>query len=129
MRQQEQRLKQTKQRVMLSVRMSVRALVSSQILIESNQQTRILQEANVAAEEKRMSLGVTTSQQVLDIQEDLTEAQTQEIQSMVNFEKALVDLQVSEGMLLQNRGIIYEPHEEMNPLGFFRSTIPFTPMP
>ncbi len=123
-RQQEQRLRQAKQQVMLGVRMSLRRLVSNEILIESNKQTRILQEANVAAEEKRLSLGVTTSHAVLEIQEDLTEAQTQEVQSMVDFEKALIDLQVSEGTLLDNRGVIFDPAEDQNPLGFFRSIGP-----
>jgi len=128
-RQQEQRLKQTQQMVMLSVRMAVRSIYSSYTLIESNKITRTLQEANVAAEEKRLQLGVTTSQDVLDIQEDLTEAQTQEIQSMVNYEKALIELQVSEGVLLRNRGIIYEPHDDDDPLGFFRSIGPIRSTP
>ncbi len=123
-RQQEQRLRQTKQQVMLSVRMAVRGVVSNEILIESSKQTRILQEVNVAAEEKRLSLGVTTSHEVLEIQEDLTVAQTQEVQSMIDFEKALIDLQVSEGTLLDNRGIIFDPAEDENPLGFFRSIRP-----
>ncbi len=127
-RQQEQRLMQAKQQVMLGVRMALRRMVSNEILIESNKQTRILQEANVAAEEKRLSLGVTTSQEVLEIQEDLTEAQTQEVQSMIDFEKALIDLQVSEGTLLDNRGVIFDPAEDEDPLGFFRSIRPVRSM-
>ena len=126
-RQQEQRLKQAKRQVMLAVSLSLHRLVSNEILIESSKQTRILQQANVAAEEKRLSLGVTTSQEVLEIQEDLTEAQTQEVQSMVDFEKALIDLQVSEGTLLENRGVIFDPAEDQNPLGFFRSIRPARP--
>ena len=35
-----------------------------------------------------------------------------------------LDALASEGMLLQNRGIIYEPHEHEDPLGFFRSIGP-----
>ncbi|MCH7909679.1 MAG: TolC family protein, partial [Candidatus Hydrogenedentes bacterium] len=123
-RQQEQRLKQARQQVMLAARMAVRRLVTNESLIESNKQARILQEANVAAEEKRLQLGVTTSQQVLEIQEDLTTAQTQEIQSMIDFEKSLIDLQVSEGMLLENQGIIFEPTGDDDPLGFFHSINP-----
>lgn len=123
-RQQEQRLRQVKQQIMLAVRMSLRSLIKNEILIESNKQTRILQEANVAAEEKRLQLGVTTSQNVLDIQEDLTDAQTREIQSQIDFEKSLIDLQVSEGTLLKNQGIIYEPTGDGDPLGFFHSINP-----
>ena len=123
-RQQEQRLRQAKRQVMLGVSIALHSLVSNEILIESNKQTRILQEVNVAAEEKRLQLGVTTSHAVLEIQEDLTTAQMQEIQSMIDFEKSFIDLQVSEGMLLENQGIIYEPTGDDDPLGFFHSINP-----
>ncbi len=123
-KQQEQRLRQAKRQAMLGVNLALHGLVANEILIESNKQTRILQEANVAAEEKRLQLGVTTSQQVLDIQEDLTTAQAQEIQSQIDFEKSLIDLQVAEGTLLENLGIIYEPTGDVDPLGFFHSINP-----
>ena len=123
-RQQQQRLKKAQQDAMLAVRNAVRGVVSSQILVESTRQARILQEANVAAEEKRLKLGVTTSQNVLDIQEDLTQAQTQELQSQVSFEKAVIDLQVSEGTLLENLAINFEsPYESETP-SFLKSISP-----
>lgn len=101
-RQNQLRLAQARRDVMLDVRISVRGVASSEILVESDKQARILQEANVAAEEKRLTLGVTTSQDVLDRQEDLATAQTQELQSIVGYEKALISLQVAEGTLLEN---------------------------
>ena len=79
------------------------------MLVESDKQARILQEANVAAEEKRLKLGVTTAQDVLDRQEDLTLAQTQELQSIVNYEKSLIQLQLAEGTLLKNLNIDWKP--------------------
>lgn len=119
-RQQEQRLQKTRQDAMLAVHIALHNLASNQILIESNKQARILQEANVAAEEKRLSLGVTTSQEVLEIQEDLTAARTQEVQAQIDFEKSRIDLKVAEGLLLRDMGIIYEEMDE-EPIGFFRS--------
>lgn len=128
-RQSEQRLLKAKQDVMLAVRISGRGVTTSQILVESNQQARILQEANVAAEEQRLRLGVTTSHRVLQIQEDLTRARTQEVQATVGFEKALVDLQVAEGVLLENMGVHFEntvvPERNsfwhtLNPTGLWR---------
>jgi len=68
-----------------------------------------LQEANVNAEERRLQIGITTSYQVLRVQEDLTAAQAQELQARITFEKALVELQLAEGSLLDNFGIIYSP--------------------
>ena len=107
-RQSERRVEQAKQTAMLGVRMAARGVLTSEILVESNRQARTFQEANVAAEVQRLQLGVSTSHTVLQIQEDLTLAQTQEVQSIVNFEKSLVDLRVAEGSLLSNMNVVYE---------------------
>jgi outer membrane protein TolC len=123
-RQNVQRLKKSHQDVVLSVRTAVRGLVSSQILVEANRQARILQEANVAAEEKRLNLGVTTSQIVLDIQEDLTMAQTEEQRAIVNYEKAIIDLQVAEGTLLEQLSIDFAPPVDDFSLNFLQSINP-----
>jgi len=124
LKQSELRLESVKQETMMRVRMAMRALQTSQILVESNRQTRKLQETNVAAEEKRLRLGVTTSYRVLQVQEDLTLAQTQEVQARIAFEKALVDLRLAEGRLLEELGVELEPTESPRPVNFFRSVIP-----
>jgi outer membrane protein len=121
----EQRLEKAKQDAMWSVRLALRNAVSSQILVESNRQATKLQEASVRAEERRLSLGTTTSQNVLDIQEDLTAAQNQEVQARINFEKALVDLQLAEGAILANLGIEFELPEDEGHVPFIASVNPF----
>lgn len=120
----EQKLEKTKQEVMLKVRLALRALHTSQILVESNQQAATLQETNVAAEEKRLQLGVSTSYRVLQIQQDLTLAQTQELSARIAFEKALVDLRLAEGGLLESLGIEFAPPEPERPVSFVRSVNP-----
>jgi len=122
-----QRLLKTQQDLMLNVRFAVRNAATSRILVESNKQARALQETNVAAEEKRLRLGVTTSFEVLRVQEDLTAAQVQELQSIIAYEKALVDLHLSEGTLLTELGIIYEPVERERPVSYLRSVFPPSP--
>lgn len=126
-KQSEQRIERVKQETMMRVRMALRALQTSQILIESNRQTRKLQETNVAAEEKRLRLGVTTSYRVLQIQEDLALAQTQELQAQIAFEKALVDLRLAEGRLLEELGVEFQPPDTEPTIGFFRSVVPIKP--
>lgn len=123
-RQAEQRFRQSRQNVMMGVRVAARGVLTSEILVESNRQARILQEANVAAEEKRLRIGVTTSYRVLQIQEDLTAAQTQEVQSKINFEKSLVEIQVAEGALLENLGIEYEAPDAPGPVSFLHTVNP-----
>jgi len=120
----EKRLEKTKQELLLQVRLAARAVDTSQILVESNRQTRALQETNVVAEEKRLRLGVTTSYQVLQIQGDLTAAQTQEVQAQVAYEKALVDLRLAEGAILSALGIEFGAPEPERPVSYVRSVVP-----
>ncbi len=121
--QQEQRLMRVKQDAMLDVRLAIHSLASNRILVESTKQARVLEEANVAAEEKRLKIGVTTAQNVLDKQEDLTAAQAREVRAQVDFERSLISLQVAEGTLLENMNIVYdEPDFDKGP-GFFKSLL------
>ncbi|MCX5757360.1 MAG: TolC family protein [Candidatus Hydrogenedentes bacterium] len=122
-----QRLEKTKQDLMLKVRLAARAVQTSQILIESNRQATQLQEANVDAEEKRLRLGVSTSYRVLQIQQDLTLAQTQEVQARIAYEKALVELRLDEGTILESLGIDFVPPEPEAPVSFGRSIHPPVP--
>jgi outer membrane protein len=120
-------LEQSKQDIILGVRLAVRAVDTGRILVESNRQARKLQETNLDAEEKRLHLGVTTSYQVLQVQEDLALARTQEVQSMLSLAKALVDLQLAEGVLLSRLGVEFEPPEQKGPIPYWRSLIPVEP--
>ena len=120
-RQAETKLERTKQELMLKVRLAHRAVNTSQILIESNRQLCKLQETNVAAEEKRLRLGVSTSYRVLQMQTDLLAAQTQEVQARIGYEKALVDLRLAEGTVLDSLGIEFEAPEPEPPVTFVRS--------
>jgi len=123
----ESRLEKTKQELALRVRLAMRALNTSQILCESNRQARVLQETNVAAEEKRLRLGVSTSYLVLQVQQDLTLAQTQEVQARIAYEKALVEVRLAEGTILESLGIEFLPPEPVRPVTFLRSVDPRGP--
>ncbi len=113
------------QRKKLTVReMELRNVLTNQILVESNRQARKLQEANVTAEMKRLRLGVTTSWQVLQVQEDLTAAQTLEVQALTALEKAVVDLQLAKGSLLDEMNIALALPEAEPAPGYFESIRP-----
>ncbi|GMU93380.1 MAG: hypothetical protein AMXMBFR4_24380 [Candidatus Hydrogenedentota bacterium] len=125
-RQSQQRLHKTMDEIVISVRNAIRAAASSRIIAESSGQARALQETNVAAEEKRLKLGATTSFEVLRVQEDLANARAQEVQAIVDLEKALVDLQVAEGTILGAMGVEYEMPEPEKNVSFIRSIVPPT---
>ncbi len=121
LRQEEQRLIKVKQNAMLGVRTAIHAMVSNRILVESTKQARVLEEVNVEAEEKRLRIGVTTAQNVLLKQEDLTAAQAREVRAQVDFERSQIDLHVSEGTLLEKMNIIYDAPDYGDAPGFFES--------
>jgi outer membrane protein TolC len=123
-RQSEERRKQTEVALQTAVHVAARNVKADQILAESTRQAVRLQEANVTAEEKRLRLGVTTSFQVLRVQEDLTTARLQELQALISYEKALVDLQIAEGSLLDNLGIKLEISDTETPVSYWESVKP-----
>jgi outer membrane protein TolC len=99
-------------------------VLTNKTLVESNRQAVRLQEAEVAAEESRLRLGVTTSWQVLQVQEQLTLAETALLQAQIAHEKALIDLQTAEGTLLDTLEITVEPAESADNVGYFQSLRP-----
>ena len=117
----EQRLIQAKYEAALQVRTSMRNVLSNRSLVEANLQATRLQKVSVLAEERKLQLGTSTSQDVLDIQEDLTGAQVAEEQARVELEKSRIDLKVAEGTLLEEQGIEFDFPEGGRPLTFFES--------
>ncbi len=126
-RQAEERFQKTVAELTLNVRNALRGLATSRILVESSKQARALQETNVMAEEKRLKLGVTTSFEVLRTQEDLATAEAQEVQALIDFEKAKADLELAEGRLLSSLGVEYDIPEPEKPVSFARSIVPPAP--
>jgi len=124
-RQAEISLEQVRQQLMLNVNLAASKVASNAILVQSNKQATRLQIANVAAEEKRLQLGVTTSWQVLQIQQDLTAAQVQELISNIEYEKSIVELQLAEGTILKSMGIeLQEPVDQDPPVSYLQSLKP-----
>jgi outer membrane protein TolC len=123
-REMELREHKMRQAVQLNVHLALRNVLTNQILVESNRQARRLQEANVIAETKRLRMGVTTSWQLLRVEEDLTAAQTLEVQAQTAYEKALIDLFLAEGTLLDKLNITFGLPETEKPIGYFSSIRP-----
>lgn len=124
-RQAELQGERTRTDVMMLVHTAARNILKNQTLVESNEQAVRLKQAEVAAEESRLRLGVTTSWQVLQVQEQLTAAETARLQSQIAYEKSLIDLQTAEGALLESLEITVEPADgEDAGVGYFKSLQP-----
>lgn len=67
--------------------------------------SRELQEQNLDAERKRYENGMSSSFQVLQIQEDLTQARSSEVQAITAYRRALADLEKATGRGLAARGL------------------------
>jgi outer membrane protein TolC len=73
--------------------------------IEATRQARLYAEAALAAEEKKLENGKSTSFIVLQLQRDLTTARSDEIRALTDYNKSLATLAQSEGTTLQRHQI------------------------
>ncbi|MFQ5911713.1 MAG: TolC family protein [Nitrospinota bacterium] len=83
-------LKNLEQQIFLEVREAVRNILTAQKRVEATTAARVLAERQLDAEEKKFAVGLSTSFQVLDFQEDLATAQSDETRSITDQIKALV---------------------------------------
>lgn len=111
--------------IMAMVQLAARNVLTNKTLVEANEQAVRLKQAEVAAEESRLRLGVTTSWQVLQVQEQLALAETALLQARIAYEKSLIDLQTAEGTLLDKLEISVSPAaNEEGQVGYFESIRP-----
>ena len=73
--------------------------------IEATHVTREMQEKKLSAELEKFRVGKSTNFLVIQAQSDFTASQLDEARAMVAYLNALVDLYISEGSLLERRGL------------------------
>ncbi|MCL5281801.1 MAG: TolC family protein [Planctomycetes bacterium] len=93
------------QLIEVDVRTAYLEIVRSQEQVVATAATRKLQEEKLRAETEKFRLGKSTSLLVAQAQRDLVASQIDEIQAVVNYLKALVEIYRLEGSLLERRGI------------------------
>jgi outer membrane protein TolC len=98
-------LKELEQLVLTEVRTSARAVDTAAKQIDSARVSRTLAERNLDAERKRYENGMSTSFQVLEIQEDLSAARSREVSAVAAYRRALVEYYRSIGQLLDQSGV------------------------
>ncbi|HZI63578.1 MAG TPA: TolC family protein [Thermoanaerobaculia bacterium] len=90
------------------VRTAVRAVETAAKAIDSARVSRQLAEKNLDAERKRYENGMSTSFQILEIQEDLTAARSREVSAVTEYRRALVEYHRAIGRLLEEHGVALE---------------------
>lgn len=94
-----------RQIVHLDVRLAVNEVERLRQQIDASRATRIFQEQTMNAEKERFAVGTSTALQVAQAQRDLLRIQIAEVDAIVNYRIALVQLYLAEGSLLERRGV------------------------
>jgi outer membrane protein len=99
------KLKSLEQNVLVQIDNAVKQAQSAWESVEATKEARIYAEAALDAEQKTYAVGKATTFEVLQYQNNLTAARSQEIRSLANYEEALSNLAQQEGSTLQRRGL------------------------
>jgi outer membrane protein TolC len=96
---------EVEQVVTTEVRLAVRALETASQELESARVSVRLQTANLDAERKKFLNGLSTSFQILEVEEDLTNARSREVRAVTGYRRALVAYYRVIGKLLDQAGV------------------------
>jgi outer membrane protein TolC len=99
------KLKQLEQNVMLAIYNAVIQVQSDWESVDATKSARIYAEAALDAEQKKYAVGKSTTFTVLQLQNNLTAARSQEIRALANYNEALANLAEQEGTTLERRNV------------------------
>jgi outer membrane protein TolC len=95
------RLKQLEQNIMVEIDNAVGVAKADYQAVQATKQARIYAEAALDAEQKKYAVGKSTTFTVLQLQNNLTSARSQEIRSLADYNEALVTLAQQEASTLE----------------------------
>ncbi len=107
-------MRSLEQKVILEVKEAYRALEVNRKKIKTSETSLRLARQQLEAEHKRLSLGLSTNYQVLQMEEDLRNVQINSLRAKVDFWKAKAQMLRATGMFLKEEGI---GHEEISRIG------------
>jgi outer membrane protein len=95
-------LKQTEQNIMVDIDNAVKKVRSTWESVDATQKARIYAEAALKAEQGKYTVGKSTTFTVLQLQNNLTSARSQEIRALADYNEALSNLAQQEGSTLEH---------------------------
>jgi outer membrane protein TolC len=99
------KLEDLKQAIRVEVREAVRQLETDIKRVKATRAARVLAEKKLEAEEKKLEVGISTNFQVLEFQEDLAQAESDETRAIIDYNKSLIALEQAKGTLLVTHNI------------------------
>jgi outer membrane protein TolC len=104
-------LRALEQTVLIQVRQAARAVETAAKRIDSAKVSSRLERENLDAQRKRYENGLATSFEVLQIQEDLSEARSREVSAVISYRIALSQFHQAVGRLLKQNGVELEDQQ------------------
>ncbi|MGD0743756.1 MAG: TolC family protein [Verrucomicrobiota bacterium] len=101
-------LKQLEQNILVQIDNAVKQAQSAYQSVQATRQARIYAEAALDAEQRKYAVGKSTTFTVLQLQNSLTAARSQEIRSLANYNEALANLAAQEGSTIERNNINIE---------------------
>lgn len=92
--------------ITVEVREAVRAVKTNEKRIEATRRARLLAQEQLEGEMTRRDQGLSTTFRVLDVQEDLALARTNELKALIDYNLSLHKLDQATGSLLEKNGIL-----------------------
>lgn len=94
--------------ISLEVSTAVNDVVANIKRIESSRVARELAEENLRNQQKRLEVGIATTKDVLDFQDDLTQARGVELRAATDYNISLAELARAQGTLLDQYSVVVE---------------------
>ncbi len=94
--------------ISLEVSQAVNDVVANMKRIQSSRVARELAEENLRNQQKRLEVGIATTKDVLDFQDDLTQARGVELRAATDYNISLAELARSQGSLLDQYSVVVE---------------------
>ncbi|MDV2503894.1 MAG: TolC family protein [bacterium] len=89
----------------MGVREAVRQVETDIKRVQATRAAQVLAEKKLDAEEKKLEIGISTNFQVLEFQEDLAEAESDETKAIIDYNKSLIRLERAKGTILATNNI------------------------
>ncbi|MBN2347069.1 MAG: TolC family protein, partial [Candidatus Aminicenantes bacterium] len=102
------RLKKTESTIYSEVKQIIMDLETNAKIVEANRISRELAEQKLAAEQKKLSVGLSTNYQVLQYQRDYANAQIAELRSLIDYSLAMSRVNKVLGTTLEKHGIEFK---------------------
>ena len=104
----QRQLQQRQEQVTLEVKRAVTTLLSDLQSIDATRVARELSEENLRNQQARFDVGLATTKDLLDFQDQLTQARFREVNARTRYRNNLAELHRAEGTLLQKRNIVID---------------------